>query len=138
MLLNDLGDYLSSGGIGTVGTDLFLGTLPTAPDNAVAIYETGGLGAIHAMNPNAGQAKVERPRIQVVSRGGANSYEAARAVAQKAWLLLDGLPTRTINGTQYHWGACVQSPFLMGRDEPANRPLIAFNVDLVKALSSTS
>ena len=138
MLLNDLGDYLSSGGVGTLGTDLFLGNMPASPDNAVAVYETGGRGTVHAMNPSAGLAKIAYPHVQVVVRGGTNSYETARAVAQKAFLLLDGLPTRTINATSYLWGVAIQGePFLMGRDEQ-HRPIIAANYEIVKRISTTS
>lgn len=138
MLLNDIGDYLSTGGVGTLGTDLFLGMMPPNPDLAICVYEAGGLASLHAMGNVAGQAKVERPRIQVVVRGGSTGYENARALAQKAFKLLDGLPNRAINGTTYFWGAAVQPVFLMGRDGASHRPLLAFNVDILKELSSTS
>ena len=138
MLLVDLGDYLSSGGIGTLGTDLFLGLMPASPDNATCVYETGGRSPAHAMNGSAGQASVTYPHIQVVVRGGMDSYQVARALAQKAFLLLDGLPHRTIGTTCYLWSESLQGePFLLGRDEQ-NRPLIACNFEVVKRLSSTS
>lgn len=135
MLLDDVADYLSSGGIGTVGTDIFKGYMPDTPDGAVAVYETGGLGTVHAMNPSAGQAVLEQPRVQVVCRAAAGDYETARAKAHDVFLLMDGLPAREINATQYHWGQAVQSPFPMGRDE-SNRVLIACNFDVKKALSA--
>jgi hypothetical protein len=135
MFLNDMADYLTSAGAFVQATDLFVGSIPPAPDTAVTLYETGGQAPVHAFNASPGQAKVEQPRMQVVSR--AASYATARANAQKAFLLLDGLPTRTINGVSYFWGAAVQSPFLMGRDEQ-NRPMVAFNVDVFKTMSSTS
>jgi hypothetical protein len=137
MLLADLGDYLSSGGCGTLGTDLFRGQMPPTPDAAVCLYETGGVAPIYSMGNTAGQAVVERPRVQVVVRGEQYGYEAARAIAQKAWLLLDKLPSRTINATRYLWGSCAQSPFLMQVDEQG-RPWLAFNADLMKDMSSTS
>lgn len=135
MLLHDIVTYLSSGGGWTGGTNLFAGVLPPSPADATAVYETGGVSPEHTMGNVAGVAVVERPRIQVVCRSA--SYETARANAQKAFLLLDKLPTRTINGVQYHYGQAVQSPYLMGRDEEG-RPLIAFNVDVLKDMSSTS
>jgi hypothetical protein len=137
MLLDDMLTYLSSGGVATSGTNLFAGILPPNPDAAVAVYETGGRGTAKAMGNVAGQAHVEYARVQVVSRGSQFGYAAARQTAQKAFLLLDGLPRRTINGVQYHWASAIQTPFLMGLDEQ-QRPMIAFNVDVVKALSSTS
>jgi len=136
MLLNDMVTYLSSGGGWTGGTNLFAGLLPPTPDEAIAIYETGGTAPEHTMGNVAGAGVLERPRVQVISR--ASTYEVARANAQKAWLLLDKLPTRTINGVQYYYGQAVQSPFLMGRDEQQGSPLVAFNVDILKAMSTTS
>lgn len=135
MFLDDIADYLTSGGAGTQGTDLFKGALPPAPDSAIALYETGGLGTVHTMGNVAGQAAVEQPGLQVMSR--ASSYQVARANAQKAFLLLDGLPKRTINGVQYYWGAARQSPFLATKDEQ-DRFLVAFNVDIIKDMSTTS
>lgn len=138
MVLPDLGDYLSSQGgfvLGGTTGDLFLGTLPTDPETAMALHEYGGRATVHAMNGSPGQAKEEAVRIQVLSR--ASTYAVARANAQKAFLLLDGFPERTINGCAYKWGTALQSPFLMGRDDQY-RPLIAFNVEIWKELSTTS
>lgn len=137
MILDDLGDYLSSGGIGTVGSTgnygIFLGSLPAWPEKAVAIYETGGFSSIHAMSTGPGAAVVERPRVQVVVR--APSYSTGRQKAQDVYRRMDGLRERTINGVRYLWAASVQSPFLMGRDEN-DRPLIACNYDVMKVLST--
>lgn len=135
MLLDELGDYLSTNGVGTEGTDLFFGYLPEAQGARVmtALYETGGLGAAHGMAASPGQAKAERPRLQVVVRS--TSYQAARLKAQDAWRLLDGLGDVTLNGVRYLGVYAVQSPFLMGRDEQ-NRPLVACNYDVTKSLST--
>jgi hypothetical protein len=136
MLLDDIYDYLTSAGGGEwTSANLFKGSLPAAPDTCTAVYETGGLPSVHAFNALAGQAKVEQPRIQVVCR--AAGYATARVAAHKAFKLLDGLPTRDINGVGYQWGAAVQSPFAMGRDKQ-DRELVACNYDIVKRLSTTS
>lgn len=135
MLLDDLVDYLTSQGVATTSAPLYKGLLPDEPDLCGVVYETGGLPPVHAMNASAGQAKVERPRVQVVWRASEYDYATARDKAHAAFKLLDGLPARSINGTEYLWGAAVQSPFLMGRDE-LKRPLIACNYDLVKALTA--
>lgn len=132
MLLDDLADYLSSGGI---ASPIYKGVMPEGTDAAVAIYETGGTAPVHAMNPAAGMAVVERPSVQVVCRAAADDYEAARTKAHAIFKLLDGLPTRSINGVEYKWGSARQSPFLFGRDE-AGRVLIACNYDIVKELST--
>jgi hypothetical protein len=132
VLIDDLSDYLSSGGI--TGT-IYKGFLPPTPDTAIAIYETGGVAPIRAMGNVAGRAVVERPRIQVVCRAGQYDYQAARLKAQDVFALLDGMPARTVNGVSYLDSAAVQSPFLMGRDE-SGRPKIACNYDVVKRLST--
>lgn len=130
MILDDLGDYLSTGGI--TGT-IYKGFMPNDPDDCVAIYETGGQAPVHAMNGSAGQAVLERPRVQIVCRSGEYDYSTARTKAQSVFVLMDGMPTRTLNGVAYKWAAAVHSPFLMGRDEH-KRPLIACNFDVSKAV----
>lgn len=138
MLLDDIADYLSSGGCGTVGVDIFKSFLPDTMTDLLVIYETGGHAAVHAMSAVAGAAKAEMPRIQVVTRSGAEfDYSSARTLAHRAFKLLDQMPERNINGVRYMWGAAVQSPFILTRNEN-KRPLIACNYDIVKELSTTS
>lgn len=135
MLAEDIVDYLSSGGLGTAGTDLFAGFLPDTPEVCGAVYETGGTSPVRAMSGLPGTAPFERPRIQVVFRATQYDYATARLKAHNAFMLLDGLPKRTINGTQYYWGEAVQSPFVMNRDGNG-LVKIACNFDIVKALST--
>ena len=137
MLLDDIADLISSGGIGTVGSTsaygIYKGLLPDAPNAAVAVYETGGLEPYRKMHSTAGAVVAERPRIQVVVRSTA--YSTGRQKANDAWKLLEGLPERTVNGTRYLYAAAVQAPFPIGRDAN-DRILIACNFDVVKALST--
>lgn len=137
MILQDIVDYLTTGGLGmTGGTNLFAGFMPSEPNTALAVYQTGGLVSDYAMGDVAGRAVMEHPRLQVVSRS--TDYQVAHANAQKAYLLLDGMPKRALNGVQYHWTRPVQPPFLMHRDEALHRVSLAFNVDVWKELSTTS
>lgn len=138
MLLDDVADLLSTGGVGGVGTtsdwSIFKGKLPDAPEKAVAVYETGGLPSVHAMSTGPGNAAATLPRIQVLVRSPA--YSTGRQKAHDAFRLLDGLRERTINGVRYLWIAAVQTePFPIGRDEN-DRPLIACNYDVVKEMST--
>jgi hypothetical protein len=137
MLLDDLADYLSSQGHGTVGTDIFLSAMPgdTASGTLVVLYETGGVFPIRAMASSPGQARMERPRVQIVVRG--DDYPVARAKANDIWRSLDGLPQRTINATTYFTVSAVQSPFQLGPDLN-NRTKIACNYDVLKAVSTSS
>lgn len=137
MLLDDIADYLSSGGLGTVNTDIFMGGFPDeAPDAAIAIYETGGVSSVHAMNSAPGRAVIERPRVQVIARGAERDYQSARLRVNGAVLLLDGMRERSINGTRYLWAAAVQSPYPVGHDDN-RRPRVAVNFDVMKVLSTS-
>ncbi len=137
MLLDDIGDLLSTGGIGTVGSTadygIYLGVMPNAPDKVVSINETGGVAPYRRMTDTAGEVAAERPRVQVIVRS--TLYSTGRQKANDAWKLLESLPERTINSTRYLYAESVQSPFLIGRDEN-DRVMIGFNVDIVKALST--
>ena len=137
MLVDDLGDYLSSQAGLTLGTDLFLGQMPDTPDSATCVYESGGLSPIKAMGNVAGAAKVERPRVHIVRRGAQCGYEDARATAHAVFMKMDGFPTRSINGISYFWGSALQSPFLRGVDEQG-RPEIACNYQLERQMSSST
>ena len=133
MILEDLTDYLSTQGHGTEGTDLFRHFLPNDPDAVVTMYETGGIGSVHAMSTGPGNAKVERPRVQIVAR--ATTPDAARLKIGQILLDLDGLRETTINSVRYLWAEAVQSPFFLLRDD-AQREIFACNFDFVKELST--
>ncbi len=137
MLLDDLGDLLSSAGVGTVGSTgdygIFKGFMPAEPDKAIAIHETGGVEPYRKMHSTTGDVVAERPRVQVMVRS--TLYSTGRQKIQDAWNALEGLGGRTINSTRYLYAEAVQSPFLIGRDENS-REMFAFNLDVVKELST--
>lgn len=136
MLLDELGDYLSTGGVGTVGVDLFLGYMPEKPSACVALYETGGAGPIRAFRGVPGDPVAVRPRVQVVARADEYDYAAARLKVQTAYQLLEGMGDRTLNGVNYKWAGAVQEPFLLGRDDQG-RVKVACNFDIIKAKSTS-
>lgn len=135
-LLDDIAIYLESLGVGTRGVTLFEGTLPQEgpglgpPDQVIALYEIPGMGAEHIHNV-VGPA-VEQPSVQVRVRGAPFGYAQARALAQQAFLALDGLTNQTLNGTFYRSIFALQSPFGLGTDA-WNRPAILFNIRCAKA-----
>lgn len=134
MMLEDLRDLLSSGG---VTTTIKLGLMDDTADAQVQLAETGGIFPLHAMSTGAGNALVERPRVQVTVRDAPYNYIQARITMNVAYRLLDGLPTRTINGTRYHYIEAVQAPFALPPDAN-DRPLIVCNFDVQKALSTST
>ena len=122
-LLQEIGDYLTSQGVGTLGTNMFLGYLPDAPNTAGAIYPTGGITAVHAFAPGPGQAKAQRPSVQIVWRS--TSFQTADTKIRQIWALLDGLPERTLGGTRYQSIEAVADPALMNRDEQGRTIMVA-------------
>jgi hypothetical protein len=131
LLALDLRDYLSSG----QGETVIAGRMPPMPDRVIGVLETGGLPSVHAMADGPGQALLEYPRVQVVSR--ATTYQTAAQMAANVHHLLDGFRARTINGTAYEWIEAVQQPFLL--DEDVNgRTVIACNYQIAKARSTST
>ena len=133
MVLDDLGDYLTSGGVGTVGTDIFLNGLPDTPDACVGILETGGLGPTHTMSTGPGNAVLDSVTVQIMSR--AASYPTARTKAQEVHILMDGFAARSINGTEYYWMEARQPPFSLDLDAN-NRKTVVCNYLIRKALTT--
>ena len=133
-LLDEVGTYLAAQGIGTLGTNLFLGFAPDAPDQVTVLYEAGGQAPIRAMGQAAGSPVAQRPRLQVVCRDTQYEYATARSKAKSVYAILDGLCSRgdiTMSGTRYMWLSAVSEPSLMGRDD-AGRVLIVCNYDAIK------
>lgn len=131
-VLAELGSFLQSRGIGTVGTDLFLGTLPDAPDACGALREYSG------PPPEVGFGSpglaFETPAVQVVFRGAPNNYPAPRAKAEAAYRALAELQVSSVSGADYLMVTPQQAPFLLERDDKV-RPVIVFNVHCYKRLS---
>ncbi len=130
MLLDDIADLLSTGG---VTTTIYKGFMPEKPDTAILLTETGGQGPIHAMSTGPGQAKLEVAGLQVLGRSA--SYQTARTNMQSVMNLLDGLNERTINATRYSYVAAQQVPFSIGHDGAA-RSMLSVNFLAWKDLST--
>ncbi len=135
IVLDDLGVYLAAQGEGTVGTDLFLGSMPETPDTAVALIEVGGEAPIDTFGTAAGTINVEKPQIQVLCRATQDDYSAARVKAESVYKNLHGLAGSTLNGTKYLSIDAVQAPFNLGRDANG-RWISGFNIILWKLPNS--
>lgn len=48
ILLNDIALYLAANAVGTIGTNLFWGSLPDSPDSCVSLIQSTGSGSVHA------------------------------------------------------------------------------------------
>lgn len=131
MLLDDIGLYLQTQGLGTLGTTLFLGSIPldtpelSIVNSLIALLETPGLPPERVHDGPA--ASIEQPVIQVLVRGEPHGYEAARALSEDLYRTLDGLTNITMQGTLYLWLLAQQPPFLLRWDAMA-RPVIVFQL----------
>jgi hypothetical protein len=122
MLLDDIGQYLQSKGVGTLGADIFLGMIPDQPDNLVALFEYAG-------NPPDLNWNGEYPSLQVMVRN--TSYPAGRTKIEQVRDTLHGLCEQVINGTRYLLIKAKQSPESLGRDDN-NRCEFVINFDVIK------
>jgi Bacteriophage minor capsid protein len=133
-LLDELGAYLQSHGVAAVGSTLFKGSFPldtlenTAP--ILALIEVPGLPPVRSHDVPV--ARYEQPVVQVATRGAPYGYPAARAAAQAAWDVLDGVQNTSLSGTFYLWLQALQSPYWLRTDD-FQRPVLLFNVRCARA-----
>lgn len=127
MLLDDIGNYLQSEGIGTIGTDIFLGLLPDTPDNCVALLEVEGKPPYLAYGVDE-----ERPVLQVKVRN--TQYAAGRSKIEDVVTLLHVLHNTTLGGKRYLSIVAAQSPYSMGYDtsDLIVRHLLVVNFNITK------
>jgi hypothetical protein len=109
MLLDDIGGYLQTSGVGTLGTDIFLFNLPDSAgkENVVSLWEYSGANPLNAMSSTPGAAVSEFPRLQVLVRNV--SAETARTKCNTIWKLLDGY-SGTLNSVRYKAIKALGSP----------------------------
>ncbi|MGA9772361.1 MAG: minor capsid protein [Blastocatellia bacterium] len=114
--------------LGAVGTDIFLGSEPDAPDACVTIREYGGEKSEYTLGPTVAY---ENPRIQIVCR--AKDYLSARTKSEAVHRAVDQAEL-SLTGVHYLRIEPLQPPFPIGRDGN-DRFLIAFNCAVMKEQS---
>jgi hypothetical protein len=122
VMLNEIGTYLQSQGIGTLGTNLFLGLMPDQPDNCIALFEYAG-------SPPDLHWNGEYPGLQVRVRN--KSYATARTKIQEIYEELHGLHDQMLSGTRYLLIKARGSPEILKRDEN-NRVELFINFEIIK------
>lgn len=142
MILDDLSEILSSALSTTtwsIGTNVFLGPMPSTPDTCLALLGPyGGLPPVWAMSPGVGaggRPQVERPRVQALSR--AVRYDDAEKNAVALRYALGGLYNVTKNGVRYHQIVEVSEPFFLERDS-TNRTVFAMNLEATRSPATSS
>ena len=106
---DDLADYLQAQSLGVVGTDIFIGYLPSSPDTLLAIYPTGGFAS-------DGKWGYDDITVQLRSRG-TNPLNGF-SVLEDAYNVLHGLHNVNIGGTHVVNILAMQSqPTSIGEDD---------------------
>jgi hypothetical protein len=121
-VLTEISAYLKGQGIGTPGTDIFLGLMPDQPDNCIALFEYAG-------SPPDLHWNGEYPGLQVRVRG--TSYAAARTKIEQIRDLLHGLHDKKLSGTRYLLIKARGSPEVLKRDNN-NRVELFVNFEIIK------
>jgi len=121
-MLSDIGNYLQAQGVGTSGTDMFLGLMPDQPDNCIALFEYAG-------SPPDLHWNGEYPGLQVRVRN--KSYAAGRAKIGEVVNELHGLHEQVLSGTRYLLIKARGSPEILKRDNN-NRVELFVNFEIIK------
>ena len=121
-MLKEIGTYLQSQGIGTLGADLFLVLMPDQPDNCIALFEYAG-------SPPDLHWPGEYPGLQVRVRN--KGYAAARIKIEEVIQKLHGLHEQELSGTRYLLIRARGSPEVLKRDNN-NRVELFINFEIIK------
>ncbi len=122
MMLNEIGTYLQTQGVGQLSKDMFLGLMPDQPDNCIALFEYAG-------SPPDLHWNGEYPGLQVRVRN--KSYAAGREKIQRIYELLHGLHNQILSGTRYLLIKARGSPEVLKRDNN-NRVELFVNFEIIK------
>jgi len=118
----DLAEWLEDNAYGTVGTDIFVGFMPDAPDACISVAQSGG-----APPPPIGPD--EHVTVQIRVRNTA--YATARTTVNAILKALHQMTNETIETRTYHRIDALGSPAWMGWDEK-NRSEWTINFQIIK------
>jgi hypothetical protein len=131
-ILESIGDYLQNtssafgahASQGTLGTNLFLATLPESPDVCTAVYENSGTPPAFTMG--TGGIVIDYPMLQIISRATKEDYPTARDKIEVIRNLLASITDVTISGVHVLRIEPMGSVNPLGID-PKQRPLLSAN-----------
>lgn len=130
MFLDEIAARLVAEGVGTIGSNIILGSkgfIPKGDGPYLSLIETGGSAPTRIQNQNG--ANTQRPTAQIAVR--AKNYIAARTMARAAYLALDGVFNTMLSGVFYQSIVARQEPSDIGLDA-LDRPMIVFNIEAEK------
>jgi hypothetical protein len=132
MFIYEIRDRLVAQGVGTYGTNIFIGAkavIPTGEGPYLSLIDTGGSGSAKTQTDTA----TERPSLQMVTRAATTA--AARSMLIAAYLALggpNGLYNVTLGGVFYVSITARQSvPTDIGTDA-SGRAMLSMNFDAEK------
>ena len=128
MMLEAVADRLQSASVAFAAVDLFIGIMPDKPDKCVAIYEYAGAQPLEVLVDDA--ATLERPSIQVMTRGARNDYPSARALMDQVRDTLTGITNETISGERFLRVNQISSINALGVDDN-DRPRFTLSLQVV-------
>jgi len=123
VLLEDIRTYLEQQGLGVFGEDLFIGVMPSKPDNCIVLFEYAGEPM------DLVDSHLEYPSLQVLVRN--TDYPAGRQKIEEITKTLHGVSEQIINGTRYLLIQARQSPFFLEWDEN-ERAIFVVNFRIIK------
>lgn len=91
----DIAAYLAAGGFGTVGTSIFVNTMPATPNNCISVTGYAGQPPDRTYDGSGNS----RPSVQVRVRN--TSAGTARTTIENIFNYLDGVSNTTLSGTHY-------------------------------------
>lgn len=126
--IKDILEESASGFAWVFGTDLFIGKLPSAPNECVVIYDSPGLMS------NTWYLD-EFPGIQILVRGNPGEYFNAYSNLLDIQQYLNGITNKTVNGSRYILMRHLSGPLFLEWD-PSNRPVFTANFELERTSST--
>jgi hypothetical protein len=123
----DVAEHLEDEKIGEVGTDLFYGRMPPAPDLCAALYNYGGSPPDKISNAH----EIQGLQIKVRGSFGDSGWADAWGLANEIYEELHGLTNEDINNKTYHFIEASQSISQMGFDD-LGRPMFVMNFTVIK------
>ncbi len=108
----------------TSGWSIHIGGLPEKPDTAISVSHTGGL------NPSP-LWLLDYPSVQVMVRGDASGYVAAKAKITEVKDVLLGITSLTLNGDRWDSIRMLGDIGWLGFDNADKRPIFSLNLTLI-------
>lgn len=127
-MLEAIAARLNSASIAISASNMFIGVMPSTPDRCVAIYEYAGAQPLEVLVSNT--ATLERPSIQIMTRGARNDYPSARSLMVSIRDNLTQVTNQALSGVNFLRINQISSINSLGVDEN-ERPRFTLSLQAV-------